>query len=339
MNQSEPSEDKKIADWAYSKLTPDTLLDCLETLGWQCDGRLLALNSYENRVYQVGIEDQDPVIAKFYRPSRWSNSQLAEEQQFVLELENAEIPVIAPILAPATGLALNQTHGFNITVYPRRGGYPLEIDQPDQLFRVGQILAQLHNVGAKQPFLSRPQLSVDEFGHQAVKIVLDSGIVPKELQHNYQSLTAQLLGLISHQIEQHNEVQSLRLHGDCHVSNILMREDRLLLVDFDDARSGPAIQDLWMFLAGDDNAKRAALSELLEGYEEFRPFNQRELNLIEPLRSLRQIHYAAWLTKRRDDPAFQLAFPWFYSVKFWEEHILTLREQIVAIQEPVIKLY
>lgn len=325
---------ERDADWAFSSLTPDTLLNALESLGWVCDGAFLALNSYENRVYQVGIEDAPPVIAKFYRPGRWQAAQIQEELDFVQELSDADIPVIAPLPAPNTGQTLNTQGQFHIAVYPRRGGYSLEMDNPDQLYRLGQALGRLHLVGQTKAFMARPALSLNEFGTQAVETVLQSDSLPLEMREIYRGVATDLLQLVQQKLQEYGDWKSLRLHGDCHASNIIQRDDVLHLVDFDDARQGPAIQDLWLFLSGDLNEQRLALCELLEGYEQFCEFDRRELHLIEPLRSLRILNYAAWLCRRWQDPAFPKAFPWFSSGRFWDEHILNLREQIASTQEP-----
>ncbi|MEM9601460.1 MAG: serine/threonine protein kinase [Pseudomonadota bacterium] len=321
-------------DWAYASLTPDRILDDIESLGWRCDGRLLALNSYENRVYQVGLEDGDPVVAKFYRPGRWSAEAVAEEHALVGELAAREVPVVAALPAPATGEALNHCAPWWIAVYPRRGGYALEMDQPDHLYRVGQVLGRLHLVAEQRPFTARPRLSTEEFGDHAIARVLGSDLVPLDMRAVYEGVATDLLERVKQSLAAFGDITEIRLHGDCHASNVLIRDDRLLLVDFDDARSGPAIQDLWLFLSGDVAARNAALAELVEGYEEFRPFPTRELPLIAPLASLRLLHYAGWLAARWSDPAFPAAFPWFGEARYWDQHVLDLREQIAAMQEP-----
>lgn len=322
-------------DWAYASLTPERILNDMESLGWRCDGRLLALNSYENRVYQVGIEDSDPVIAKFYRPSRWSTEQLQEEHDFLNELFAEEIPVVPPLPSPETGETLCLCDPFPIAVFPRRGGYALEMDQPDQLFRIGRALGRLHTVGARKPFEYRPTLNTDDFGHHAIEQVLESPLIPDAMRSVYESVAKDLVAGVEQNLRGYGDWNSLRLHGDCHAANIMVRDELMHIVDFDDARMGPAVQDLWLFLSGDNREQRQALSEILEGYEEFRDFDRRELALIEPLRSLRVLHYAGWLSKRWDDPAFPAAFPWLAEARFWDQHILDLREQTSALQEPV----
>ncbi len=310
------------------------MLDDIESLGWVCDGRLLALNSYENRVYQIGIEDADPVVAKFYRPGRWSAEAIAEEHSFVAELEARDIPVVAALPAPATGERLNFCDPWWIAVYPRRGGYALELDQADHLYRVGQIMGRLHLVGEQRQFQHRPTLNTTDFGHGAIAKVLSSELVPDNMRSVYEGVAADLLGRIELALADLAQYPALRLHGDCHASNVLARDDRLLLVDFDDARTGPAIQDIWLFLSGDTAARNAALVEISEGYEEFRPFPRAELKFIAPLAGLRMLHYAGWLAERWGDPAFPAAFPWFGEARYWDQHVLDLREQISAVQEP-----
>lgn len=311
------------------------MLQSLESLGWACDGRLIALNSYENRVYQVGIEDGAPLIAKFYRPSRWSPEQLQEEHDFLLELFEEEIPVVPPLQAPSTGKTLNVCEPFSIAVFPRRGGYALEMDQPDQLYRIGRALGRLHSVGSRRAFDHRPKLNTTDFGVHAIEQVMQSPLLPDSMREVYGGVAKDLLAGVERALAGYGDWNALRLHGDCHAANIMVRDELMHIVDFDDARMGPAVQDLWLFLSGDSGEQRLALSEILEGYEEFRDFDRRELALIEPLRSLRVMHYAGWLTKRWDDPAFPAAFPWLAEPRFWDQHILDLREQLSALQEPV----
>lgn len=322
-------------DWDFASLTPDRILDDIESLGWVCDGRFLALNSYENRVYQIGLEDAEPVVAKFYRPGRWSAEAVAEEHAFVEELDGHEIPVVAALPSPVTGQRLNFRDPWWIAVYPRRGGYALELDQLDQLYRVGQVMGRLHLVGEQRAFSHRPDINTHDFGHSAIARVLTSDLVPDNMRSVYEGVASDLLSRIESSLAAYGDYTRIRLHGDCHASNVLARDERLLLVDFDDARSGPAIQDIWLFLAGDTAARNTALSELAEGYEQFRPFPTRELALIAPLAGLRLLHYAGWLAERWSDPAFPAAFPWFGEPRYWDQHVLDLREQIAAVQEPL----
>lgn len=317
---------------AYRDLSPDAILAAVESRGYACDGRLLALNSYENRVYQVGIEDAEPIIAKFYRPGRWSDAAIQEEHDFTLELNQAEIPVVAPI-SSGSQETLHHHGLYRFTLYPRRGGHAPELDNPEHLEQLGRFVARIHNIGASYPFQHRPTLDIKLFGEEPREFVLQSGFIPTELETAYETLTEDLLGSILAGFKRAGEVARLRLHGDSHPGNILCRNDSFHIVDFDDARMGPAMQDLWMFLSGDREHMSQGLHDVLKGYTQFRDFNPVELNLIEVLRSLRQIHYAAWLTRRWEDPAFPMAFPWFNAPRYWENHILELREQLAALQE------
>jgi len=317
---------------AYNALGPDAVLDAVEGLGFACDGRLLALNSYENRVYQVGLEDAEPLVAKFYRPGRWSDEAILEEHAFSLELAGEEIPVVPPLIRDDGTL---HRHGpYRFALYPRRGGRTPELDDPSHLEQLGRFLGRLHNLGSARPFRHRPALSIAHFGEDSRGFLLAQGFIPDYLKAAYESLTADLLAAVRTAFDDVGPVRTLRLHGDFHLGNILWRDDAPQVVDLDDARSGPAVQDLWMLLAGDRRERTLALSDLLEGYTQFRDFDPRELGLIEALRTLRLMHYAAWIARRWSDPAFPRAFPWFAAPRYWEEHVLTLREQAAALDEP-----
>ncbi len=321
----------------FSRLTPDTVIGAVESLGYRCDGRLLALNSYENRVWQVGIEEETPLIAKFYRPGRWSDEAIDEEHAFTRELAAAGLPVIAP-LAGGVDRTLHRYGEWRLALYPRRGGRAPELDNPEHLEQLGRTLARLHNVGATGGFRHRPAIDIEGLGWQSRRFLLEQDWLPPELVRAYESLTADLLAAVAAAFDRAGDITLLRLHGDCHPGNILWREGAPQLVDFDDARTGPAIQDLWMFLSGDRDYMTRRLGDLLEGYTLFRDFDPRELHLVEALRSLRMMHHAAWLARRWNDPAFPLAFPDIGSPRYWDEHILTLREQAALLQEPPIRL-
>lgn len=321
----------------YDALTPDTLLDAMEAAGFVINGRLFALNSYENRVYQVGIEDGPSVIAKFYRPGRWSLEQIQEEHSFSLELVEADIPVVAPSVMN-NGRTLGEHAGFQFAVFPQRGGQAPDTSEPDMLWRLGQWLGQLHNVGAQRPFAERPTLDLIPALRREATFLTDSDLIPSDLRPAWDSLIPDLIDNCEKRVADAGPVDSIRLHGDCHAGNILVRDEQMLFVDLDDCRQGPAIQDLWLLLNGDDASRSAQFAELLEGYETFRDFNRRERFLIEPLRCYRQIAHAAWLARRWDDPAFPRFFPWFVQPRFWSDQILALREQLGALQAPPINL-
>jgi Ser/Thr protein kinase RdoA (MazF antagonist) len=321
----------------YSGLTPERILDAVESLGLRCDARLLALNSYENRVYQVGIEDGAPVVVKFYRPGRWTDAAILEEHEFCRELVEAEVPVVAPL--EFDGRTLHQDAGLRFTVFPRRGGRWPELDVPDNLRWIGRFLGRIHAVGARAPFVHRPTLGIEEFGEQARAYLLQSGFIPVELEEAYRTLSSDLLARIRQRFEDAAPVRGIRLHGDCHPGNILWTDDGPHFVDLDDCRTGPAIQDLWMLLSGERDEMAVQLGHVLEGYSVFSELDSSELLLIEPLRTLRIMHYAAWLARRWDDPAFPLAFPWFNSQRYWQDHVLSLREQVPLLEEPALPMY
>ena len=318
---------------AYAGLGPDDILDAVDSIGYRCDGHFLALNSYENRVYQVGIEDQAPLIAKFYRPGRWSDEAIIEEHDFTLELAEHEIPVIPPLQGD-DGTTLYHHNAFRFALFPRHGGRAPELDNPDHLEQVGRYLGRIHAVGEVRDFAHRPTFDIQHFGVDSVQTVLHCGLLPQELEIPYRTLAEDLLERIRTCFARAGELRYLRLHGDCHPGNILWTDSGPHIVDFDDARMGPAIQDLWMFLSGDRRYMTARLADLLVGYTDFHDFDPRELHLVEALRTLRMMHYAAWIARRWNDPAFPLAFPWFGSNRYWEEHILTLREQAALMDEP-----
>jgi Ser/Thr protein kinase RdoA (MazF antagonist) len=326
----------------YARLTPDVVLNALDAVGLRCDGRLLALNSYENRVYQVGIEDErrDPalVVAKFYRPERWSEAQVLEEHAFATELERAEIPVVAPLAFE--GRTLLEAEGFRLAVFPRRGGRAPELEDPGTLEWLGRFIGRIHAVGAARPFAHRPALDIASFGDEPREFVLAGGFIPRELVEPWKQASALALEGVRAAFGRAGTIATLRLHGDCHAGNVLWTPSAgntpggPHFVDLDDARTGPAVQDLWMLISGDRQSMGTQLGHILSGYEDFAEFDDRELQLVEALRTLRLIHYSAWLARRWDDPAFPIAFPFFDTPRYWQDRILELREQIAAMQEP-----
>ncbi len=317
---------------SYQNLGPNEILNAIESTGLCCDGRIFALNSYENRVYQVGVDESEPVIAKFYRPARWSDEAIREEHQFTLRLLEHEIPAIAPIV-DEHGETLHRYENFRFSLYPRRGGRPPELDNPEHLKQLGRYMARIHNVSAAESYQHRPTLDPESFGAESNTYVLENGFIPIELETAYQTLSEDIMKRIYQCYERSGDHGMIRLHGDCHHGNILWRDGSPFILDFDDARMGPVIQDLWMFLSGDRDYMTERLADLLEGYSEFREFDVRELYLIEALRSLRLMHHSAWLARRWDDPAFPMAFPYFKTQQYWEDHILSLREQAALMDE------
>jgi len=326
----------------FDQLTPDVVVDALESLGLACDGRLQALSSYENRVYQVHLEDGQAVVAKFYRPARWSEAQVLEEHGFAAELAAAEVPVVAPLLLQ--GSTLHRHGGFMFSVSPRRGGRAPELDDAEVLEWIGRFLARLHNVGAARPFVQRPALDLQSFGREPMDWLLQHQMIPLDVQSAWQRQCEAALQLIAtHPVLTGGgtDIRRLRLHGDCHVGNILWTPVDVPaaagpgphFVDLDDARMGPAVQDLWMLLSGERVQRTHQLSCLLDGYEQLREFDRRELALIEPLRTLRLIHYSAWLARRWDDPTFPINFPWFGSSDYWQGQVQMLEDQIETMQE------
>jgi len=308
----------------YSRLTPDLVLDGVAAAGLRPDGRLLSLNSYENRVYQVGLEDGAFIVAKFYRPGRWTDAQIDEEHAFAHELASREIPIVAP------------THSlrfadFRIAIYPRRGGRTPELGDEKTLEWIGRFIGRIHAVGATKKFKVREALTPKTFGHDARAFLLATNFIPADLLGAWKAVTEQALAGVDRCFQGGHS--AIRLHGDCHPGNILWTEDGPHFVDLDDARMGPRLQDLWMLLSGDRAAQSRQLHVVLNGYEEFAEFDRSELRLLEALRTLRLLHYSAWIARRWDDPAFPAAFPWFNTQRYWQDRILELREQIALMEE------
>jgi Ser/Thr protein kinase RdoA (MazF antagonist) len=318
----------------YSGLTPDTLLDAVDNCGYLTDGRFLALNSYENRVYQVGIENSTPIIAKFYRPGRWTTEAIIEEHEFSLALAEQEIPVIAPLII--NGTSLHSFNGYRFALFPRQGGHWPELNTQEHREWIGRFIARIHLVGASKTFAHRPVLDIDSFGYRPYRFLLAGGFIPSHIEIAYRTLAEDLLQRITGIYSRAVNTGTIRLHGDCHPGNILWTDQGPHFVDLDDCKTGPAVQDIWMLISGDRHEMQSQLIDIMEGYMQFREFDHRELQLIEPLRTLRIMHYAAWLAQRWNDPAFPQAFPWFNTPRFWEEHVLSLREQASLLDEPAL---
>jgi Ser/Thr protein kinase RdoA (MazF antagonist) len=322
---------------AFTDLMPERVLDALFDAGIDCDGRIQALNSYENRVYLVGREQASPIVAKFYRPERWSDDAILEEHAFAIELADREIPVIAP-LRLADGTTLGNHDGYRFAIFPMRGGRAPELDDSATLEWIGRYIGRIHATGATTPFRTRPKIDIETFAVEPRAWLLASSFIPADLHDAYRSVTAQAIDGVRHCFDRAGTVAELRLHGDCHVGNILWTMEGPHFVDFDDCRTGPAIQDLWMLLSGERKDMTRQLSDILAGYEDFQSFDPRELFLVEALRTLRMIHYSAWLARRWDDPAFPMAFPWFNTQRYWQDCILALREQIALMDEPPLSV-
>ena len=328
----------------YAQLTPDKVMDALSGLGLWPDGRLLALSSYENRVYRVHLDEPEQghsaVVVKFYRPGRWSREQIQEEHDFAAELVAGEVPVVAPLRVQAH--TLHHAEGFDFSVSPLRGGRAPELDDFEVLEWVGRFLARIHTVGAAQPFRHRPALDVQTFAREPAEWLQTHQMIPLEVEREWRAVYQQALDLIDQAFaDSISEPRILRLHGDCHPGNILWTPAELPgggphFVDLDDARMGPAVQDLWMLLSGERRQRTLQLSALLDGYEQVRDFDRAELRLIEPLRTLRLIHYSAWLARRWEDPIFPINFPWFGTPDYWRGQVLMLQDQIDAMQESAL---
>jgi Ser/Thr protein kinase RdoA (MazF antagonist) len=319
----------------YYRLSPDSVLQAVESIGLVTDGCLLALNSYENRVYQVGIDARDPVVAKFYRPGRWDDEQIREEHAFSAELAAAEIPLIAPLIID--GESLFHHEGFRFALFRRQGGHAPELEDRETRLWLGRFIGRIHAVGRTRSFRHRLALTPERYGDESLKTLNDGHWLPPHLETAFQSLSADLMTHVRAAFQRAGEIASIRLHGDCHPGNLLWRNGPWF-VDMDDCQSGPAVQDLWMMLSGETPERENQLADIVEGYRQFCDFHPGELQLIEALRTLRMLHHAAWLARRWDDPAFPVAFPWFDGPRYWEELILGLREQMSAMQEPALAL-
>jgi len=325
-----------VSEQDYFQLTPDTVLDAIESIGIQLDGSMLTLNSYENRVYRVIDIDGKKLVAKFYRPGRWTDIEIEEEHRFSEELAETEIPVVAP-LRLVDQKTLIHWNSFRFSLFECHGGRAPELDDEQHLMWLGRYMARIHNVGAIRKFQHRPTLNVETFGYQSLEFIEQCNTIPESIKESYVTIAKYVLDASQAVFDAHSSINNIRLHCDCHPGNILWTEAGPHIVDLDDSRNGPAVQDLWMLLGGDAETMNERLDLILEGYEEFRDFDNNEIALIEPLRSLRMIHYSAWLARRWDDPSFKHHFPWFAEAKYWEGQILGLKEQLAAINDPPLK--
>lgn len=329
------------SDKPFSALTPDGVMTALESVGLAPDGRLLALNSFENRVYQVGMEAGPPLVAKFYRPGRWSDAAILEEHAFVRDLASREIPVV-PALSLAGPGTLHASAGFRFAVFEKHGGRAPELEDPDTLEWLGRFIGRIHAVGAVSAYRHRPSLDLASFGSEPRDYLLAHGFIPEDLNAAWHSVVDQALEGVRRGFAAAGKTRALRLHGDCHAGNVLWTDSGETrgphFVDFDDSRMGPAVQDLWMLLSGERAEMTRQLKQLLAGYRRFCDFDARELHLVEALRTLRLIHYCAWIARRWNDPAFPLAFPWFNTQRYWQDRILELREQIALMEEAPLEL-
>lgn len=315
----------------YANLTPDRILDAIESVDILPDCSLLALNSYENRVYRFADDSGERFVIKIYRPQRWTEEQILEEHAFTLNLAKEELPVVAPMVKNEKTLFWHE--GYCFALFPNRGGRILDLEQTDQLQWLGRFMARIHNIGELKPFNARGQLSVETFGHRNFDCLSRCPQTPDSLRQAYLTIVEQILALCESHASHLNAFQQLRLHGDCHQGNVLWTDAGPHFVDFDDSITGPAVQDLWMLVCGNGDEAIRQWDALLEGYQEFRDINLQELNQVEVLRALRMINYTAWLARRWEDPAFQQHFPWFAQGQYWENQILLLKEQYAAIQE------
>ena len=317
----------------FSGLGPDSILNALEACDIYPQSGLLALNSYENRVYQFLDDDNVRWVVKFYRPQRWSDQQIQEEHDFALELHQHDIPVVAP--KPLQGKTLHHVMEHRFALFPSVGGRQFEIDNLDQIEWAGRFLGRIHAVAKSTNFTHRPTIDALSYLHEPAEHLAVSELLPGSLKTSFFAILHPVIEAVA---AQYQPESLIRLHGDCHPGNILWR-DGPSFVDLDDCRMGPAIQDIWMMLSGDRQQQQLQLDTLIEAYEEFADFDTSQLSLIEPLRAMRMIHYMAWLSRRWQDPAFPRAFPWFAEEKYWEGQILALKEQLAVLQEPPLTLF
>lgn len=317
----------------YNSLSPEAVLDAVEAVGYKCTGAQFALNSYENRVYDIQVEDEENIVVKFYRPSRWTKEQIQEEHAFAFQLEEAEVPVIAPLDLDGESI-FESKEGYLYAIYPKRAGRSIEVTKDEDLRHMGRLVARIHSIGNWEHFKHRPRLNVDYYGWQNLIHLRQSGHIPADMIASYDATVTQLLTKID-ELWKRIDFPSIRLHGDCHLGNIL-RDGDIFFVDLDDSMQGPAVQDLWLFATGEKQERMRQFGLLIEGYQQIRDFNFEELQLVESLRALRMIHYTAWISRRWEDPTFPKNFPHFQTQEYWQQHLQSLREQIPLIDEPTL---
>ena len=322
----------------FLELTPERILDAVEEFGVRATGRVLQLNSMENRVYEVEIEVEDDQVetrhdrfrvAKFYRPQRWSKEQILDEHAFLLDLVERDIPVIAPI-QNENGDTLKTIADIHCALFPKSGGRIPQEFTDEELERMGRLIARLHFVGAARPATARIQLSPQTYGIENLEKIISLGFLPNEYFNTYSNLVKTLSQTISPWFD---GIEMLRIHGDLHLANILWDDAGPKLVDFDDMLVGPPIQDLWLIVPGRDEESRRQFRVMINAYQELRAFDRKSLRLVEPLRALRMIHFSAWIAKRWEDPAFKRIFPGFGSNAYWSEQIGDLQDQLSVIRE------
>ena len=333
MSETSIKSNAVSSEFQFADLTPDLILNALESIGVYAESGLLALNSYENRVYQFIDDNRQRWVVKFYRPQRWTDGQIQEEHDFATELKAGEIPVVAPSSIGAC--TLHHFSGYRFALFASVGGRQFEVDNLDQLEQVGRYLGRIHRLSSARDFESRPAFSTTAYLHQPLQTLQHSNLVPSSLETPFYTVLEHVIKATE---KAYHSTPYIRLHGDCHPSNILWRDGPSIL-DLDDCRMGPAIQDLWMMLSGERQQQMIQLDTLVEAYEEFHCFDSTQLDLIEPLRAMRIVHYMAWLANRWGDAAFPRAFPWFATDKYWEQQILSLKEQLAALDEAPLKLF
>jgi Ser/Thr protein kinase RdoA (MazF antagonist) len=314
----------------YESLSPSLIMDAIETIGVRCTGAVFALNSYENRVYDVTLEDEKNIVAKFYRPHRWSMDQIEEEHQFAHDLYEAEVDVVPPMIFD--GKTLFQHEEYLFCVYPKRTGQPIELSTDEDYRHMGRLVARIHAVGAQKQFIHRLEMTPQNYGWDNIQFLEESNYIPYDLEESYLSTAKHLMDKID-RIWQ-NRKFTTRIHGDCHLGNILKSQD-VFFVDLDDSLTGPEIQDLWMMVSGEQHERERQFRLLIEGYNQIRDFDTSQLQLVESLRSLRMIHMVAWVAKRWQDPAFTKRFTEFTENAYWQNHLLDLKEQMALLDEPL----